>query len=83
MSLGACQLLLKTKDNCPSNLTIFVLVNIFLFFFFSFSSENFLKLPQNPEQLMPSFSTVLVMFLNRMKLQWNEVKETLNIFKCL
>lgn len=36
-------------------------------------NENFLKLPQDPKQLMPSFSTVSVMFLNRMRLQWNEV----------
>nr|XP_058944024.1 tubulin-specific chaperone E-like [Pocillopora verrucosa] len=46
-------------------------------------NENFLKLPQNPEQLMPSFSTVLVMFLNRMKLQWNEVEVIVSMMPSL
>ncbi|CAH3162341.1 unnamed protein product [Porites evermanni] len=37
-------------------------------------SENFLRLPSEPEQLLPSFSTVTVLFLNKMELGFEEVE---------
>lgn len=37
------------------------------------SSENVLRLPPAPEQPLSSFSTISVLFLNRMQLHWQEV----------
>ncbi|XP_073257799.1 tubulin-specific chaperone E-like [Porites lutea] len=37
-------------------------------------SENLLRLPSEPEQLLPSFSTVTVLFLNKMELGFEEVE---------
>ncbi|XP_068679242.1 tubulin-specific chaperone E-like isoform X1 [Montipora foliosa] len=46
-------------------------------------SENMLKLPSAPETLLPSFSQVKVIFLNRMELHWEEVETIVGMMPSL
>ncbi|XP_067033871.1 tubulin-specific chaperone E-like isoform X1 [Acropora muricata] len=46
-------------------------------------SENQLKLPSAPETLLPSFSTVKVIFLNRMQFEWYEVEVIVSMMPSL
>ncbi|XP_029204560.2 tubulin-specific chaperone E-like isoform X2 [Acropora millepora] len=45
--------------------------------------ENQLKLPSAPETLLPSFSTVKVIFLNRMQFEWYEVEVIVSMMPSL
>ncbi|KAL9981206.1 hypothetical protein ACROYT_G009878 [Oculina patagonica] len=46
-------------------------------------SENVLRLPPTPAQLLSSFTTISVLFLNRMRLDWEEVEAIVSMMPSL
>ncbi|KAJ7377274.1 hypothetical protein OS493_030085 [Desmophyllum pertusum] len=46
-------------------------------------SENVLRLPPVPEQLLSSFNTISVLYLNRMQIHWEEVEVVVSMMPSL
>ena len=68
--------LIPSVFDCPTINSAIIIVMKTVFKLHVFLRENQLKLPSAPETLLPSFSTVKVIFLNRMQFEWYEVMIT-------